>query len=448
MKTICFYFQIHQPFRLKRYRFFDIGADHYYYDDFNNEEILSRIVSRSYLPANQLLLDMIEANKGTFKVAFSISGVALDQLEIHAPEVLDSFKKLAKTGCVEFLAETYAHSLCSITDPDEFKSQVQQHSKRIKTLFGQTPTVFRNTELIYSDDIAEQAAGLGYKTIITEGAKHILGWKSPNFVYQSATTPTVKLLLKNSKLSDDISFRFSDHRWAEYPLTADKFIQWVSQSPDNEKLFNLFMNYEALGNLQSAESGIFEFMRALPRFAAEKNIRFATPSEVADQFKPIETMPVPHLISWADEERDVSAWLGNCLQKEAFDTLYGIGERVRMTRNHRLLQDWLYLQTSDHFFYMSTKRASDGAVHQHFSPYDSPYDAFINYMNVLSDFMQRVAAQFPSSVDTEELHSLLTTIQNQERTIAELEATVKSLKTSRKTTNGSSNRKSNGKNRD
>lgn len=443
MKTICFYFQIHQPFRLKRYRFFDIGADHYYYDDINNEEILASIVSRSYLPANQLLLEMIEANKGKFKVAFSLSGVALDQLEIHAPEVMDSFKKLAKTGCVEFLAETYAHSLSSITDPDEFKVQVQQHSKRIKTLFGQTPTVFRNTELIYSDDIAELVAGLGYKTMITEGAKHILGWKSPNFLYQSATKPALKLLLKNSKLSDDISFRFSDHRWAEYPLTADKFIQWIHQTPDNEKVVNLFMNYEALGNLQPAESGIFEFIRALPRFAAEKNIRFSTPSEVAEQFKPVETMPVPHLISWADEERDVSAWLGNCLQKEAFDTLYSVAERVRMTRDHRLLQDWLYLQTSDHFFYMSTKRASDGAVHQHFSPYDSPYEAFTNYMNVLSDFMQRVAAQFPASVDTEELHSLLTTIQNQEKTIAELETTLKSLK-SRKPANGNGKSKEKG----
>lgn len=428
MKTICFYFQMHQPFRLKRYRFFDIGADHYYYDDVNNEEILAGIVQRSYLPANQLLLDMIEASEGRFKVAFSISGVALDQLEIHAPEVMDSFKKLAKTGCVEFLAETYAHSLSSIADPEEFRTQVQQHGKRIKTLFGKTPTVFRNTELIYSDDIAEQVAALGYKTMITEGAKHILGWKSPNYLYQSDTKPALKLLLKNSKLSDDISFRFSDHRWSEYPLTADKFIQWINQSPEGEKVFNLFMNYEALGNLQPSESGIFEFMRALPRFAAEHGIRFSTPCEVTELFKPVEALPVPHYISWADEERDVSAWLGNSLQKEAFNKLYSLGERVRMVRDHRLLQDWLYLQTSDHFFYMSTKRASDGAVHQHFSPYDSPYEAFINYMNVLSDFLKRVAAQFPASVENEELHSLLTTIQNQEQTIAELEAALKQLK--------------------
>ncbi len=428
MKTICFYFQIHQPYRLKRYRFFDIGADHYYYDDFNNEEILTRVASRSYLPANQLLLEMIEASKGKFKVAFSISGVALDQLEIHAPEVIDSFKKLAQTGCVEFISETYAHSLSSIDDHEEFKHQVAQHSKRIKALFGQKPTVFRNTELIYSDDIAELVTGMGYKTIITEGAKHILGWKSPNFVYGSVVHPSIRLLLKNSKLSDDISFRFSNQQWAEFPLTAEKFVDWINRIPENEKLVNLFMSYETLGNLQPKESGIFEFMRALPRFAAERNIRFSTPSEVADTFKPIEQLSVPHYISWADEERDISAWLGNALQKEAFETLYSIGERVRMTKDHRLLQDWSYLQSSDHFFYMSTKRSSDGAVHRHFSPYESAFDAFTNYMNVLSDFMLRVSGQYPSSIDNEELHSLLTTIQNQEETIASLEETIRQLK--------------------
>lgn len=437
MKTICFYFQIHQPYRLKRYRFFDIGADHYYYDDFNNEEILTRIATRSYLPANQLLLEMIEASKGKFKVAFSISGVALDQLEMHAPEVIDSFKKLAQTGCVEFLSETYAHSLSSIDDPEEFQNQVNQHSKRIKALFGQKPTVFRNTELIYSDDIAEMVYKMGYKTIITEGAKHILGWKSTNFVYGSVVHPSIKLLLKNSKLSDDISFRFSDQRWAEFPLTAEKFIDWIARIPENEKLVNLFMNYETLGNLQPRESGIFEFMRALPRFAAEKGLRFSTPSEVAEAFKPVEALPVPHYISWADEERDISAWLGNTLQKEAFRKLYSLGERIRMTKDHGLLQDWLYLQTSDHFFYMSTKRSSDGAMHSRFSPYESAFDAFTNYMNVLSDFILRVSAQYPSSIDNEELNSLLTTIQNQEETIANLEETIRQMRLrKRKTKSG------------
>jgi alpha-amylase len=429
MKTICFYFQIHQPFRLKRYRFFDIGNDHYYYDDFSNESILQQVVEKCFLPANKLLLEMISASKGQFKVAFSISGVALDQMERHAPEVIDSFRLLAKTDCVEFLAETYAHSLCSLEDPEEFKVQVALHSKRIESLFGKKPKVFRNTELIYSDDIGQLVADMGYKTILTEGAKHILGWKSPNFVYQSAVHQNIHLLLKNSKLSDDLSFRFSNHHWDGFPLTAEKFIDWINLLPENEKLVNLFMNYETFGYLQPSQSGIFDFLKALPRFANLKGVTFSTPSEVAAKLKPVEALPVPYPISWADEERDVSAWLGNSLQQEAFHTIYKLGERVRMTRDRRLLQDWLYLQTSDHFFYMSTKRSSDGALHQHFSPYDSPFDAFTNYMNVLSDFIKRVNAQYPSGIENEELNSLLTTIRNQEQSIESLEKEIKRLKT-------------------
>lgn len=428
MKTICFYFQIHQPFRLKRYRFFDIGADNYYYDDFNNENILQRVATNSFLPANQTILEMIQANKGKFKVAFSISGVALDQLEMHAPEVIDSFRQLAKTNCVEFLSETYAHSLCSVKDPEEFKSQVELHSKRIESLFGKKPKVFRNTELIYSDEIGQMVSELGYNTILTEGAKHVLGWKSPNYVYQSAVNPNIKLLLKNSKLSDDITFRFSDYHWNEYPLTADKFIDWIDHIPENEQLINLFMNYETFGNLQPKESGIFEFLKALPFFAQQRGITFSTPSEIAAKLKPVESLSIPYLISWADEERDLSAWLGNTLQHEAFNKIYSIGERVRMIKDRRIQKDWLYLQTSDHFFYMSTKRASDGAVHQHFSPYESPFEAFTNYMNVLSDFMKRVNAQFPTSVDNEELNSLLTTIQNQESAISKLESELKTIR--------------------
>ena len=436
MKTICFYFQIHQPFRLKKYRFFDIGTDHYYYDDFNNENILQRIVKNSFLPANNTLLEMIKNSNGKFKVAFSISGVALDQLEMHAPEVIDSFKKLAATNCVEFLSETYGHSLCSLNDSAEFKSQVEMHSKKIQSLFGQKPKVFRNTELIYSDEIGETLYGMGYRTVITEGAKHILGWKSPNFVYHHTTLPKLKLLLKNSKLSDDISFRFSNFSWGEYPLTADKFIHWISQIPENEKIVNLFMNYETFGNLQTWESGIFEFLKALPAQAAAKNISFSTPTEVVEHIKPVEGLSVPYPISWSDEERDISAWLGNMLQKEANSKLYSQSERIRMIKDRRIMQDWQYLQASDHFFYMSTKRSSDGAVHQHFSPYDSPFEAFTNYMNVLSDFMIRVSAQFPSSIDNEELNSLLKTIQNQEETITELETEIKTLKARKSKTNG------------
>lgn len=421
MKTICFYFQVHQPFRLKRYRFFDIGRDHYYYDDFANEDIIHRVAANSFLSANALLAEMIKESKNKFKVAFSISGVALEQMEIYVPEVIDSFKELAKTGGVEFLAETYSHSLASLNDTEEFEAQVQAHSRKIELLFNQKPKVFRNTELIYSDDIGDMVAAMGYQGMLTEGAKHVLGWKSPNYLYHSINNPSLKLLLKNSKFSDDISFRFSNYDWSEYPLTADKFINWIASTPDNEQLINLFMNYETLGNLQPKESGIFEFFKALPRFAAEKNISFSTPSEIIQKMKSVDSISVPYPCSWADEERDVSAWLGNILQKEAFNKLYSIGERLRLCTDRRLKQDWSYLQTSDHFYYMSTKHFSDGAVHSYFSPYDTPYDAFSNYMNVLSDFIERVEAQYPSSIDNEELNALLTTINNQGKEIEKLQ---------------------------
>ena len=434
MKTICFYFQVHQPFRLKRYRFFDIGRDHYYYDDFANEEIIHRIANRSFLKANNVLLDMIKESGNKFKVAFSISGVALEQMEIYVPEVIDSFKELAKTGCVEFLAETYSHSLASLKDPEEFEMQVKAHSKKIEVLFNQKPKVFRNTELIYSDDIGDLVCAMGYKGMLTEGAKHVLGWKSPNYLYHSANNPALKLLMKNSKFSDDIAFRFSNYDWNEYPLTADKFMNWIASIPESEQLINLFMNYETFGNLQPVESGIFEFFKALPRFAAEKKIGFSTPSDVINKMKSVDSVSVPYPCSWADEERDTSAWLGNVLQKEAFEKLYSIGERVHLCSDRRLKQDWIYLQTSDHFYYMSTKYFSDGAVHSYFSPYDTPYDAFSNYMNVLSDFIDRVEAQYPSSIDNEELNALLTTINNQGREIETLQAELEKLKKAKKTT--------------
>ncbi len=425
MKTICFYFQIHQPFRLKRYRFFDIGNDHYYYDDFNNDEIITRIAHRSYLPANQMLLEMIKNSNGKFKVAFSISGVALEQLEIYVPEFIDSMKELAKTGCVEFLSETYAHSLASLKDPDEFVKQVKEHDDKIEMLFGQRPKVFRNTELIYSDEIACMVASMGFKGCITEGAKHILGWKSPNYLYNSAAVPKLKLLLKNYKLSDDITFRFSNYEWSEYPLTADKYMGWINSLPESEQVINLFMNYETLGELQPRESGIFEFMKALPHFAEQMGITFSTPTEVISKLKPVDSLSVLHPISWADEERDTSAWLGNLLQNEAFDKLYSVGERVRLCTDRRLKQDWNYLQTSDHFYYMCTKFLADGAIHSHYSPYDSAYEAFTNYMNVLSDFVVRVKEQYPDSIENEELNSLITTIRNQ---ASEIEILKKELK--------------------
>ena len=425
MKTICFYFQIHQPFRLKRYRFFDIGSDHYYYDDFSNEEIIRNIALKSYLPANETLLEMIRQTKGQFKVAFSISGVALEQLEMYVPEFFDSMRELVATGCVEILSETYSHSLSSLTDAAEFERQVRMHDDKIEALFGLRPRVIRNTELIYSDDIAELISQMGFKGVITEGAKHILGWKSPNYVYRSVVNPDLHVLLKDSKLTDDICFNFSKVNWDEYPLTAEKYIDWISQLPEGEKVVNLFMSYEALGSMNPASSGIFEFMKALPYFAAQRGIDFATPSEMLERYQPVGDFSVTHPISWADEERDTSAWLGNVLQKDACERLYSVAERVQLCSDRRLLQDWEYLQSSDHFYYMSTKRKSDGVMHKLFSPYDSPYDAFTNYMNVLSDFIVRVQQQFPDSIENEELNALLTTIRNQSIEIEELKGELK-----------------------
>ncbi|MDD4777311.1 MAG: glycoside hydrolase family 57 protein [Fermentimonas sp.] len=425
MKSICFYFQIHQPFRLKRYRFFNIGSDHYYFDDYSNEDIMQQIAARSYIPANRMLLDLVNQYKGKFKIAFSISGVALEQMEIYAPEVIDGFRELSKSGDVEFLTETYAHSLSSLFDPEEFRAQVKQHSERIEMLFDQKPKVLRNTELIYSDDIADMVYGMGYTKMITEGAKHVLGWKSPNYVYQSASQPKLKLLLKNSRFSDDIAYKFSDYSWNEYPLTAEKFIAWIASTPPVEKVFNLFMNYEVLGNTQPSHTGIFEFIKALPRFAFEKGIGFATPSEILDSHQPIGAINVPETISWADEERDVSAWFGNTLQKSALKSLYEIGERVRLCTVRQLKQDWLYLQSSDHFYYMSTKHFGNGK--SNFSPYTSPYEAFNNYMNVLSDFIGRIKSQYPDTVDNEELNALLTTIHNQEMEIKRLQKELKTV---------------------
>lgn len=424
MKTICFYFQIHQPFRLKRYRFFDIGNDHYYYDDFQNEEIIRRIAEKCYLPANRTILEMIKNSGGKFKVAFSISGVALEQMEIYTPEVIDSFKELAATGNIEFLSETYAHSLSSLGDIDEFKHQVKKQEDKIYTLFGVKPKVFRNTELIYSDDISEAVYEMGYRGMLTEGAKHILGWKSPNYMYASCVRPDLHLLLKNDKFSEDLSERFTDYSWNEYPLTADKFISWIASTPESEQVINLFMNYEVLGSLHSASSGIFDFFKALPQYAAEKNIGFSTPSEIFKLMKPVDCLSVPYPMSWVDEERDTSSWLGNVLQQEAFRKICEIGERVRMCKPRRIRQDWYYLQSSDHFYYMSTKHMGQKG----FSPYDNPYDAFNNYMNVLSDFIVRVKAQFPETIENEELNSLLATIKNQGEEIEALQKELDKVK--------------------
>lgn len=429
MKSVCFYFQIHQPFRLKRYRFFDIGNDHYYYDDFANDDIVTRIAQRSYIPMAQTLLEMVNESKGAFKCAISITGIAIEQLQQYVPEFIDLLKKLADTGQVEFLSETYAHSLASLEDLEEFEHQVKRHDKLIQELFGQKPKVIRNTELIYDDDIALAIASMGFKACLTEGAKHILGWKSPNFVYNSASAPKLKLLLKNDKLSDDISRNFANTEWDEYPLTADKYIDWIAQLPEDQQIVNLFLSMETFGEFLPRETGIFEFLRALPRFAAEKGVGFMTPSEAVAKLKSVDSLSIPYPMSWADEARDVSAWKGNVLQREALKKLYSIAERVNLCTDRRLKQDWEYLQSSDHFFYMSTKTMADGTAHANFSPYDSPYAAFTNYMNVLADFMVRVNEQYPESIDNEELNSLLLTIRNQAKEIETLNKEVKQLRT-------------------
>ena len=429
MKTICLYFQVHQPLRLRRYRFFDIGNDHYYYDDYSNERIMSRLAATSYLPTNKLLLKMINEHKGDFKVTFSISGLAIEQFKLYAPEVLESFQELAKTGHVEFLAETYSHSLSSLEDRVAFQTEVDAHKKLIEELFDQKPTVFRNTELIYSDRIGEMVYDMGFKGILTEGAKHILGWKSPNYIYTNAINPKLKVFLKNYKLSDDIAFRFGNTDWNEWPLTAEKFVGWINDTDDKEELFNLFIDYETFGEHQKADTGIFEFLEYFPKEVLKnKNLKFSTPSKIIKEIQPIAPVHVPHAISWADEERDLTAWLGNEMQQEAFGKLYALLPKIAMCTDTRILKDWDYLQTSDHFYYMSTKFFSDGEMHAYFNPYETPYEAFINYMNVLSDFTIRLNAAVPKTDFDKELSNLSSILDKKEVKIKKLEAEIKKIR--------------------
>ncbi|MEX0981945.1 MAG: polysaccharide deacetylase family protein [Bacteroidales bacterium] len=432
MRTICLYFQVHQPFRFRTFRFFDIGIDHYYYDDYTNERILRKVAEKSYLPANQILLDLIRKNKGKFKVAFSISGIAVDQFRLYAPDVLDSFKELAETGHVEFLAETYCHSLASLRNNEEFVQQVTEHKTLMKELFGQDPTVFRNTELVYSDEIGAKVYKLGFKAMLTEGAKHVLGWKSPNYLYCNAIEPRLKVLLKNFKLSDDIAFRFSNKGWKDYPLTAEKFAGWLNALPKEEETVNLFMDYETFGEHQWKETGIFDFLKSLPNMVFKNsNYTFSTPSEVAEKLQVVSAAHVPNPISWADEERDLSAWLGNEMQKEAFGKLYDLSDKVIQSNDQSLLLDFRYLQVSDHFYYMSTKFFSDGEIHSYFNPYKTPYEAFINYMNVLSDFKIRVDAATETGQDAE-ISQLSKILKEKEEIIFKNEKEIEHLKRSLK----------------
>lgn len=390
MKNICFYFQIHQPFRLRNYHFFDIGYNSNYFDERANASILKKVAHNCYFPANQVLMDLIKAHGKNFKVSFSISGTALDQFEMYMPELIDSFRALAETGCVEFLGETYAHSLSVLRSKEEFGKQVAAHSDKIFRLFGQKPAVFRNTELIYADFIGDIVADMGFKAVLTEGADRVLGWKSPNYLYSNASRPELKLFLKNYRLSDDIAFRFSDKNWQQWPLTSEKFAHWLDSLPEHEDIVNLFMDYETFGEHQWHTTGIFDFLKALPdQVFSNQRYQFTTPSEAASRLLPVASLSIQSPVSWADEERDLSAWLGNDLQDDAFDNLYSLEAKIRSCNDEHLLRDWCYLQTSDHFYYMCTKFFADGDVHKYFNPYESPYDAFVNYMNVLTDFSMR-----------------------------------------------------------
>jgi len=427
-KAICFYFQVHQPFRLKRYRFFDLGHDHYYYDDFSNESIMRKVAQKCYIPANNIILDLIQKHKEKFKVTFSLSGLAISQFRLYAPEVLDSFRKLAETGMVEFLAETNSHSLVSLRSRSEFENQVIKHKEMLKEFLGVEATSFRNTELIYSDQIGSWVADMGFKSILTEGAKHVLGWKSPNYLYCNSINPRLKVLLRNFVLSDDIAFRFSNRDWNAWPLTADKYASWINKLAPKSELLNIFLDYETFGEHNWKETGIFDFLYHLPGTVLKKTpFRFMTPTEITDIMQPVSAISVPSPISWADEERDITAWLGNELQVAALDKLYSLAEKVNKCEDDQIKKDWEYLQSSDHFYYMATKFFSDGAVHAYFNPYETPYDAFMNYMNVLSDFEIRLRKYFPDTAEQIQIFKLGSQITEKDMIIGKQADEIKKL---------------------
>lgn len=414
MKTICFYFEIHQMFHLKRYRFFDINSDHYYYDDYANETGIADVVERSYMPAVSTLLEMIKNSNGAFRFALGVSGVALEQFEMHAPDMIEALQKLADTGCCEFVAQPYSYGMSSLRDEAGFRDEVKRQCDKIRQLFGKTPVVFANTNMIYSDEIGAMVSSMGFKGMFTEGAKHILGWKSPHYLYNCCLAPELKLLLRDFKLSDDISLRFSNSDWSEYPLFADRYIDWIASYPEAEQVFNICMDLSAFGIAQPLSSNILEFMKALPACAKEKGITFSTPSEIISKLNSVSPLEVGYPISWSDEERDTSPWEGNIMQREALDKLYSVAERIHMCNNRLIKQDWDYLQACENFHYMTTKN-SGIAVNR--GIFDSPFDAFTNYMNILGDFVNRVNELFPEDMDNEEINSYTTVVKNQSEEI-------------------------------
>jgi len=391
MASVCFYFQMHQPLRLRRYSVFDTGPD--YFDEPRNSHILRKIANKCYLPATKLLLELAHRHEGDFRVGFSMTGCLVEQLRQYAPDVLELFRELVNTGCCEFLAETYHHSLSFLYSRDEFNQQVDIHTRLIEDQFGQTPAVFRNTELIYSNELAAHVANLGRFTgILTEGVDHALDKRSPNHVYSPPDQIGLPLLLKNYRLSDDIAFRFSKHDWNQWPLTADKYADWIAKACETGETVNLFMDYETFGEHQWQETGIFDFLSALPRRVLGRGIGFMTPSESLESYEPAGEYDVPGMISWADTERDLSAWIGNAMQSSALQELYSLEETIKNTQDPALLADWRMLTTSDHFYYMCTKYFDDGNVHQYFNPYESPYDSYINFMNVLDHLRTRMGS--------------------------------------------------------
>jgi alpha-amylase len=382
---------VHQPYRLRRYPVFDVGNNHHYFDDAKNKEIMDKVANKCYLPTNSTILELIRKFDGQFKVSYSLSGVFMDQLEEYAPNVLESFAELAKTGCVEMLDETYYHSLAFLYSKNEFKAQVQKHNKKIRELFKLKPKIFRNTELIFNNEVANIVERMGYKGVLAEGADHVLGWRSPNFIYTPKTTSKIKLLLKNYKLSDDIAFRFSQESWEGHPLTAPKFADWVSAANGNGNVINLFMDYETFGEHQWADKGIFEFLKHMPgEILKHPDNNFLTLSEAIKTYNSVGELDIHHPVSWADVERDTSAWLGNRMQQEAIKQIYLMESMIKESKDKKLLEDWRRLQTSDHFYYMCTKWFNDGDVHKYFNPYDSPYDSFIAFMNIMNDIKIRL----------------------------------------------------------
>ncbi|MGV8150270.1 MAG: glycoside hydrolase family 57 protein [Candidatus Woesearchaeota archaeon] len=389
--NVCFYFQVHQPYRMRKYRIFDIGENPHYFDDQKNSEIMQKVARKCYLPTNKIMLDLIKKYKHKdrqFKISYSITGTALEQFRKYSPETLASFQKLAETENVEFLSETYYHSLSYIYSRNEFKEQVKMHKELILDLFNQEPKVFRNTELIFNNELANTVQGMGYKAILAEGADHVLDWRSPNYVYHAKTADKIKLLLKNYKLSDDVAFRFGQKSWKEHPLTADKFAHWVHNNQGHS--VNLFMDYETFGEHQWEDTGIFDFLRHLPD-ALFKNphTKFLTPTELAE-FESIGELDIHNFVSWADIERDLSAWRGNGMQESALHEVYLLENFIKQSGDKKLIEDWRKLTTSDHYYYMCTKYFNDGDVHKYFNPYDTPYESYINFMNILNDIIIRV----------------------------------------------------------